>query len=142
METILPSLVTLDEKTKLPDWVSEKRRMPKWTGPQSLYTCPQVIRKLKPGIPPGECLTNRDDCILRGALARAEGCRLRDLATQLYGNDGGVNPYLISGGICSHWPRPVSDEIIRYVVRSQNWNSLALAWHLYAGKRFRTSPVY
>jgi hypothetical protein len=143
METFFPHpLETLSEKTRLPEWTTEKRRMPKWNGAQNLYSCPQVLRKLQPGIPRETCLVNRDAAIERGTLAKGEANRLRILATEIYGNDGGLNPYPISGGTCSGWPRAVSDEIRRYVVRAQNWNSLALAWHLYAGKRFRTSPVF
>jgi hypothetical protein len=37
---------------------------------------------------------------------------LREIASYHHGNNGGLNPYPISGGTCEHWPRETRDAVI------------------------------
>lgn len=125
-------------KTALPPWTLRKVTMPKWNGPQSILTCPQAIRKICPGIPPMDCLRERDYALHLSELSGQEENRLRLLARTAYGDAGSPVPCPVSGGVCGHWPREVIEEITEFLHRRQNWIGVAYAWHLYAGKRHGT----
>ena len=70
--------------------------------------------------------------------AKKDASKLREAAGQKYGKNDSPNNYPISGGICEHWPREVSDEICRKEQDANAWAGLAFAWHLYQGKRHHT----
>ena len=36
---------------------------------------------------------------------------LRKEYSQKYGDNGGINPFPISGGVCEHWPRQKKDNV-------------------------------
>ena len=54
---------------------------------------------------------------------------LRKEYSEEYGNDGGFNPFPVSGGICEHWPRDKKDNVVKAVRKRQDLIDASLkAW--------------
>lgn len=61
---------------------------------------------------------------------------LREDYAQTYGDNGGINRFPISGGICDHWPRNKKDNVIKAVRHRQKLIDLSLkAWKAIGRRR-------
>ena len=116
---------------------------PGWNGTVSISSEPRVLRRLIPRPEKAECIAARDAALANGRACRILAGRANSAARKEYGDKGGLNPCPISGGVCEEWPRDVIDGITDLLHAKEDWNALALAWHILAGNRaatFRALP--
>lgn len=88
-----------------------------------------------------ELLTQRDNYLSTAREMQMRANQARAKARKEYGaasDPSGMNPYPISGGVCDHWPREVSDTVIAFVHAKQVAISAALECHKKAGCRTHT----
>ena len=131
----------IPEHLELPAYASTAHKFPKWSCRVTITQEPCLLRRLMPGVAPEIAIHHRDkaqanarECILRASRARKE-------ASAEHGDNGAPNRFPISGGVCEHWPRPVSDFIGGLERLASAWDGVARAWHAYAGKRPGTFPA-
>jgi len=62
----------------------------------------------------------------------------RKIISAQYGNEGGLNPYPISGGICEHWPRDMKDWVTQGVIAAQEYIEESLDLWKQSGKQRAT----
>ena len=82
-----------------------------------------------------EHIKARDQLLARAREMRMRAGQARARARETYGANPEPNPFPVSGGICDHWPREVSDEIVGYVHAKQDAVAAALVQHKKAGLR-------
>lgn len=63
---------------------------------------------------------------------------VREAIAKQSGDNGGVNRFPISGGICEHWDQWQKDAVIECVVAANEATDRALACHKRAGRRVST----
>ena len=124
----------------LPTYATSRHRFPKWNIRVDVTQEPRLLRRLMPGIQPEIAIIYRDRALANSRECRMRAARARKEAATLYGNAGGLNPYPVSGGTCEHWPRDVAGYVWNLACLVASWDSIARAWHAYAGKRPATFP--
>lgn len=72
------------------------------------------------------------------ANLRIAASSLRDSISVEYGNEGGMNPYPISGGICENWSRDDKDKVIALVQMENKAINESLVWWKANGRRRHT----
>jgi len=76
---------------------------------------------------------------LSNAIAHyATASKLRSHLSQQLGDNGGVNRYPVSGGICNHWPEWAKDAVVASVHKAQAELDLSLTKHKQIGRRLNT----
>ena len=99
---------------------------------------PKVLRRTAQNVTPHVCIIARDQALHNAITCRTFANLHREAIAKAHGDKATLNRFPISGGICEHWTRAEKDLVIAYVHLAQAHTALALAWHLYAGKRAHT----
>lgn len=76
---------------------------------------------------------------LANAVAHQDiASKLRANLSKQLGDNGGMNRYPVSGGICNHWPEWAKDAVTASVHKAQAEMELSLTKHKQCGRRLDT----
>ncbi len=124
---------------EIPAAYTAKHRFPKRSIRVDVTQEPRLLRRIEPN--ESNPIARRDESLAIARECDIRAKRARKAARKEYGDAGGIVPCPVSAGLCDHWPEDAKESVRVFVHLRNDWEDIARAWHVYAGKRPATFPV-